>query len=337
MQRTKVYLTIDVECAEERGRLMPALGYEVRVWGRLANQTQALGLPLIVRELQAHGFRATFFVEALGSRSFGAASLREVCQYLRDTGQDVQLHLHPAQRDARYRTYHRAPLPDKMSAYTLDEQEELLRQGLACLEEAGVPREELVAFRAGSFAANGATWRAMKKVGLPLSSNYNPCYRKAGCDLHSEWAGPDLFQPMAGLWELPIGNLYCPAGGYRHMQITAVSHAEMQQYLRQCRQLGIGHAVVLTHSFEFFHLDRPHPARGRVNRINVRRLRLLLSYLRNHPQDFEVETVGQLARRLPHATSAAARPYPQGSLGLELGRWLAQAVKRGDRAVGQLK
>jgi len=41
--RTRVYITIDTECAEERnvgGRELPAQGYDVRVWGRFANQAR---------------------------------------------------------------------------------------------------------------------------------------------------------------------------------------------------------------------------------------------------------------------------------------------------------
>ena len=47
MTKTRVYITIDTECAEERGDSAPVLGWDVRVWGRFANQRRALGVELM--------------------------------------------------------------------------------------------------------------------------------------------------------------------------------------------------------------------------------------------------------------------------------------------------
>lgn len=71
MARTRVYVTVDVECAEERsigGWLLPAQDYDMRVWGRFRNHRHDLGIGLIMRELEARGFRATFFTEVLELR-----------------------------------------------------------------------------------------------------------------------------------------------------------------------------------------------------------------------------------------------------------------------------
>src|SRR4029078_1736450 len=97
---TRVYLTVDVECAEERvrkGRVSPTLGYDLRVWGRFSNQSEDLGIPLILRELGRTGHQATFFVQRLGARRFGEDGLRQLVKRLVDDGQDVQLHTHPIQ------------------------------------------------------------------------------------------------------------------------------------------------------------------------------------------------------------------------------------------------
>src|SRR3954463_8173500 len=100
-QQTRVFLTVDVECAEERltgAALQPARGYDVRMWGRLRNQSRLLGVPLIVDELAEAGLGAAFFVQAVGSSFFGEEGLAEVCGFLRPHGHDVQLHAHPVQR-----------------------------------------------------------------------------------------------------------------------------------------------------------------------------------------------------------------------------------------------
>lgn len=300
--RTRVYITIDTECAEERfggGQLLPPLGYDVRVWGRLVNQREPLGVERIMRELEAYGMRGTFYLEALGARFFGVDGLREVCAGLRGRGHDVQLHLHPIQRRADFRSRGEPPAPDDIAAYSEDEQVGLLEEGRALLAEAGVPEGEIVSFRAGNFGASNAIWGAMRRAGIALSSNYNPCYFSKNCRMRLDRAPLGLFSsPTAGVWELPITNFLEPRGGHRHLQITAVSVDEMIDCLQAYRALGVREITLVTHSFEFFFLDDPARRRGHPNQINLERLRGLCRYLQEHDHEFEVEPVGALGKRL---------------------------------------
>jgi hypothetical protein len=301
MARTRVYLTVDVEGAEERdigGRLLPAQDYDVRVWGRFRNQRQDLGIGLIMRELEAHGLRATFFTEVLGSETFGIDGLREIIAEIRARGHDVQLHAHPIQRCGRYRSLGRAPVADDIAAYTLAEQTALLREGIAILVRCGVPREDVRAFRAGNYGANNDTWAAMAAAGLRVSSSYNPCYFEKNCQLRFTNSRPGLFRAEHGVFELPISNSVDHRGGHRHMQITAVSIAEMTRHLQEARRLGIGEVTIVTHSFELAHIDSINERQGRVNSVNLLRLRGLCRFLRQHEAEFEVDTVGALAARL---------------------------------------
>ncbi len=160
--RTRVYFTVDVECAEERlgpEGIRPPLGWDERVWGRFANQREELGIDLIMRELDLCGLKGTFFVEALGAAYFGEDGLRDVVQALRGRGHDVQLHTHPVQRRADFRSRGEKGAPDNIADYPVEEQAGLLRDGLDALVRCGVPREELNSFRAGNFGANNDTWR----------------------------------------------------------------------------------------------------------------------------------------------------------------------------------
>jgi len=334
-KRTRVYITVDVECANERlseGHIVPPLSYDVRVWGRLINQREPLGIELIMSELEAHGLRGTFFVESIGAHYFGTSGLAEVCQGVRGRGHDVQLHLHPGLRRPDFRSRGEEPTEDDIGSYSEEEQVALLREARGLLVEAGVPEEELCGYRAGNFGASNATWRAMRQVGLNVSSNFNPCYFGKCCKMRLDDAPLGLFAtPEPEVWELPITNFRDPRGDFRHVQITAVSAQEMIQCLRRYRALGVQEITVVTHSFEFFFLDDANRRRGHVNRINVDRLRGLCRYLQEHDDEFEVDTVGALGQRLG-AGVQAARPvlasYP--SVGaLPYARRLAeQAVKR---------
>ena len=330
---TRVYLTVDVECAEERsagGRLVPAQDYDVRVWGRFRNQPRELGIGLIMAELEAHDLRATFFTEVLGAETFGLDGLRRVVGALRQRGHDVQLHAHPIQRCGRYRSFGWPPADDDLAGYPLDAQIALLRDAIAILTSCGVPRGEIRAFRAGNYAASNATWAAMAAVGLRVSSSYNPCYFARGCRLRFAGSRPGLFRAEHGVLELPISNFVEPGGGHRHLQITAVSLAEITRHLWQARRLGIAEVTIVTHSFEFAHVDSIAQRRGRINTVNLLRLRGLCRFLRRHAAEFAVDTVGALAARLD-----AGPPPPDGSPELPHGRrrdrarrLIEQAVKR---------
>ena len=328
--KTRVYITVDVECAEERGQNQPLQGYDLRVFGRFENQKDALGIELLMRELEACGQRGTFFTEALGSHTFGREGLSEACKAMVERGHDVQLHTHPIQRVADYRTRGQAPAKDDIGAYDVATQVEILQEGTRILEDCGVPKVR--AFRAGNFGADNGTWEAMAKAGLVLSSNYNPCYFGKNCKMRLEGAGAGLFRAPNDVWELPISTFTEHGGGQRHVQITAISLAETIDYLEKARALGLHEVTVVTHSFELCHIDSISGRLGRPNTINLLRFRGLCRYLAAHSDAFEVDTVGALAERLANGTEAPKGPFlrtrPAGSLRKKLARLPEQALKR---------
>jgi hypothetical protein len=222
-----------------------------------------------------------------------------------------------------------------MHAYSVDEQARLLQEGIDLLTAAGVPREDLRAFRAGNFGANNDTWRAMARCGLTVSSNLNPSFLGRNCRLSWPRAELSLFDTGCGVWELPVSNFIESGGAYRHLQIMAVSLSELKDYLKQARQLGLAEITLFTHSFEFFYIDDLKANKARLSWINLLRLRGLCRFLRAHADEFEVETVGALARRLPVPSVAAAAPaafgsalMPRGSRLRRYGRLVEQLFKR---------
>ncbi|HMG25067.1 MAG TPA: hypothetical protein VK607_27205, partial [Kofleriaceae bacterium] len=159
----------------------------------------------------------------------------------------------------------------------------------------------------------------------------NPCYLARGCQLRFAGSRPGLFRAEHGVLELPISNFVEPGGAHRHLQITAVSLAEITRHLWQARRLGIAEVTIVTHSFEFAHVDSIAQRRGRINTINLLRLRGLCRFLRRHADQFAVDTVGALAARL----DAGAAPTPDGPGELPRGRrrdrarrLIEQVVKR---------
>lgn len=330
--RTRVYITVDVECREERHvgqRVQPPASYDLRVWGRFRNQRRDLGIGLIMDELDRHGIACTMYLDPFGSLHFGREPFREVCQEIRERGHDLQVHAHPIQRTATWISQGTNPPPDKMNEYDAKGQAALLREALDIFGDAGVPRDELGSFRAGHFAANEDTWRAMAAVGLKVSSNFNPCYVEKGiCKIDWRGAAGGLFDTGTGVWELPISTFRQGFGGMRHVQITAVSLAETIHFLEQAHRLGMPEVVLVTHSFELFHIDNEGDELGRPNIVNVRRLRGLAEYLARHDDTFEVDTAGALAKRLPDQTTDPIDRVVRGRRRLFGVRLMEQAYKR---------
>jgi hypothetical protein len=263
-------------------------------------------------------------MEALGAANFGPDELGAVCKHLVGRGHDVQLHLHPTQRRPFWRTNGEPNLPDDMHAYPVEEQAALLRQGKEALEKAG--SNPIVGFRAGNFGANDLTWQAMAKAGFAVSSNYNPSYMHR-CTMSPSSPSAGLFpSPVPGVWELPMSCFVEASGGKRHVQISAVSTAETIECLKRSRDMGVGEVTILTHSFELFHVDSIEKRTGRPNRVNAMRLRKLCEFLASS-KDFQVDTVGALAARLP-AEAPAPKPLPRGRRRYKLLRLAEQAYKR---------
>jgi len=328
--KTRVYITVDVECAEERminKSLIPPQDYDVRVWGKFKNQRRELGIDLIMRELHAEGLKGTFYTEVLGSYFFGLDGLREVVKVIRGRGHDVQLHMHPVLRAPNWYSRNVIKVSDNIGDYSLGYQADLLSEGMDILVSCGVPRNEIISFRAGNFGANNTTWNAMAQAGLKVSSNYNPCYFKKDCHMRFFGSSADLFEAEANVLELPISCFKYGKNDFRHMQITAVSLQEMKDYLLKSHRMGIKNVVIVTHSFELYHIDDPVKKIGRINSVNLRRFRGLCKFLSENKDKFQVNTVSDLVKELP-VTIGPPRDYPSGNLLYKSERVLEQSYKR---------
>ena len=296
--KTNVYLTVDVECAEERPGSKghrPSLDTDLRIFGNLQNQATPQGIGWIMDILDNHKLPGVFFVEALSSEFYGIDPLKRVCTTILGRGHDVQLHLHPVLRNPNWISSGAKEVEDDIGAYSEEEQLALLSEGIDKLVSAGVKRDELVGFRAGNYGADNRTWKAMSSLGLRVSSNYNPNYVGDSC--HIKWPNQaaDLFEADNGVLELPISN-FREGEKFRHLQITAVTTEELENFLWEARKNNIGHVTIVTHSFEFFHLDDAAKRKGRPNRINQWRWKRLCEFLAKNQKDFSVQTVKGLAQ-----------------------------------------
>ena len=279
----KVYLTFDVEvwCNNwaELDQRFPA-AFERYVYGRSAHGDYAL--PATLQILQRHGLRGVFFVEPLFAARFGSEFLERIVQMIRGAGQDVQLHLHPEWTD-EIRPPLLADISRKrqhLSYYSVDEQTQLIAYAKQALQAAGAG--EVSAFRAGSYAANAATYEALRRNTIAIDSSLNELDGNSGQGIPT-LAQPASHRMVGGVHTYPITVFQDGFGQLRPAQIGACSFSELCEAMDFAQANGCGHFVVVSHNFEMLQPDRSIP-----DWVVVRRFERLCAYLAANTHRFDV-------------------------------------------------
>jgi hypothetical protein len=245
-----VYLTFDVEvwCNgwTDLDARFPSC-FDRYVYGGSRHGQYAL--PKTLEILGEHGLHGVFFVEPLFSARFGREHLDIIVTMIRDSGQEVQLHLHPEWVDEIRPALidHASVKRQHLCLYTLDEQATLIAHGASMLRDVGC--DAVCAFRAGSFAANRDTYEALNRVGMAHDSSVDICLPVSCADMENRSA---LHRPFRceEVQVHPMSVFRDGFGRLRHAQIGACSFLELSQSLRAAHRAGLTEFVILSHNFE---------------------------------------------------------------------------------------
>ena len=318
-QKVNVYLTFDIEvwCGgwNNLDGNFPG-SFERYVYGRSPKGDYAL--PKTLEILDRNGLKGVFFVEPLFAARFGVDKLAVIVDLIRAGGHDVQLHLHPEWSDEL------TPLPfpgasrkrQHLAFYTLEEQTILIRMGLDLLAQVGCA--PITAFRAGSFAANADTFRALRACGLTVDFSLNEVCADSGPDLRGK---VDFLNPQRidGVQSVPMTIFRDGTGRLRPAQLGACSVAELCGALESARGRGVEHFVMLSHNFEMLKQGRSEP-----DAIVVRRFEKICKFLARRRDEFTVAT----AAMLPTFHPGSQPRLPAASLPATLWRHGEQLVRR---------
>jgi hypothetical protein len=302
---TNVLLTIDTE-------LIWRSNVERASWQDMFARSYdpaGVGVPYQLRNLAEHRLKAVFFVDPMPALHFGIEPLKRMVAPILEAGQSVELHLHPQW----------ASLEDgkptrsfELIDYSEAEQRDLLERGIALLMEAGALRP--TAFRAGSYAANDATLRALASLGICYDSSHNGSAHPwpSIISLPVETIAPVRHE---GVTEIPVTTIAEPTG-LRHMQICALSYAETGAALHHAADRGHPVVTIVGHSFEL-------AARNgrRANRVHLSRFDRLCAFLGRNREEMPTCTFADL-EQLPLGFEAQAF---RNTLAQRLTRRVAQA------------
>jgi hypothetical protein len=258
-------------------------------------------------------------VEPLFAARFGVEHLAVIVDLIRAGGHDIQLHLHPEWTDEI------RPLPvpgatakrQHLSYYTLEEQVTLISMGRDLLAQAG--GGDIQAFRAGSFACNHDTYRALHRLGIHTDSSLHAELSDSGPDLRQQL---DFFHPLEfeHVRILPMTIFRDGLGKLRPAQVGACGFEEMRDAIESSAQQGIEHFVVLSHNFEMLKQGSSEP-----DNLVVSRFERLCGYLAKQRGHVDVATMSEQP-----AFQSTVPPPALGRAGLPatMRRYGEQAVRR---------
>jgi hypothetical protein len=206
-----------------------------------------VGVPWQLRTLGEHGLKACFFVDPMPALVYGLEPIRKMVEPILAAGQEVQLHLHPNWNGEGI---------FELTGYGPEAQHDLLAAARDLLVAAGAPAP--IAFRSGSFAVDSDTLRALSRLGFRYDSSHNGSHHP---DPSAIPLPPRLIAPveMEGLIEVPVTQIEDAPGRLRHLQLCAVSAAEMEAALTHAARQGHPVATIVSHSFELASRDGRRP------------------------------------------------------------------------------
>ncbi len=243
----------------------------------------AYGLSYQIEQFRSHGLKACFFVEGLFASAVSRTFLDAIVREVQDGGHEVQLHLHP-----EWLEWMPEPLVPKdgretIRCYSRSEQAQLIGAALQNLRNAGA--KGICAFRAGDYAANGETLRALCDHGITCDTSYNACYADSLRDV-PDAAGTVQARRILGLWEFPVAVWQDCTGHRRHAQVCSCSTGEMKAALNAAWRAGWHWFVIVSHSFELLKKRRQNVARPAADTLVVRRFQELCRFLAQNNNRF---------------------------------------------------
>ncbi len=316
----RVFLTFDIEvwCGSWNNidDVLPN-AFHRYIYGGAKSGNHAL--PKILETLGRYNLQGVFLVEPLFSTRAGLRYLTDVIRLLIDARQEIQMHMHPAWIDEARPPIMKSALTKRgsMSSYSLDEQTELISIGVDLLQQAGAPRP--VAFRAGSFAANRNTLRALAANNMTYDLSSNACFPGSMPDIHANNSEMNDVSYLEGIYEYPMSVFVDGLGSLRHAQVGACASNELIQAMEDAHAIGRQDFVILSHNFEALKINT-----GELDTIVARRFETLCRYLSTHTIEMPTSGFGELSPHLPETETR----LPKVSMMATVQRYGEQLLRR---------
>lgn len=305
-----VYITFDVECSMGgawRDAALAPISPRLGMMGEYGRKR--LGLPLICDILKRHDLRATFFLEPFNDELGHPGETEPVCRFLRDHGQDIQLHVHPNHvHYGLYRAGRPYALNDYIGDLPADRQREMVSAGADRIEKWTGIRP--VAFRAGNMGASEETLAILPDSGIWIDSSYTFPYAGGQCRFSPEepyngarWYGNVLEVALSGFRQTRLPGLKSA----QPLDLVGASFQEIRDAVRMICDAGAD-AVVILHSFSLFKVRDVQYSGGKLNRIVANRFDSFCKWLDKNRKQYPARTFSELAAMIQGGYRPVSRP-----------------------------
>ena len=291
-----VLITFDVECSMGGAWANPNLKPISPAKGMMGRYGKdSFGIPLICDILDRHGIKASFFLEPFNDELGYPGETERVCQYLKNHGQDVQLHIHPGHY---HYGCHLSGKPfthtDQIADLSPDLQKQMISEGAERLTR--WTGQKPIAFRAGNMGASLETLKILPDAGIWMDSSYTFPYVGGQC-LFTEsgryngakWYGNVLEVALSGFQQPRWPFLY-PS---KPVDLMGSSFEECRDAVRMICDAGAD-AVLILHSFSLFKVKDKQYNGGKLNRIVTRRFEKFCEWLSRHQETYPARTFSRL-------------------------------------------
>ena len=312
-----VYLTFDIEIwCDGWTNLDEAFpsSFQRYVYGKSKHGNYAL--PKTLEILNTYGLRGIFFVEPLFAARFGQQHLQSIVDLITSAGQEIQLHLHPEWVNEALKPLIADNKKKRqfLSNYTRAEQTTLIEYGKKMLEAAG--SGVITAFRAGSYALNEDTYRALEKNNIKIDTSLNRCY-DVSAPLLIEGHNLDTSFYVGEVMTYPVTVFRDGFRKDRPAQVGACGFNEMRDALLSAKEAGSQNFVVVSHNFEML-----KPNSNQPDWTIVKRFTSLCAFLAERSEDFHVGSF------IPSHTPTTQNYQPYAKISSTGLRYAAQAIRR---------
>jgi hypothetical protein len=295
----QVLLTVDTEFWPSTPRQWPARplprpltamedDYARDILGRTA--TADYGLPYLLDSLSHHRLNAVFFVESLHASALGGKLLERTVRTIRAGNQDVQLHVHTEWLAEMLALDLPRPYRQNLGDFNRADQTHIVREAFGNLRAAGAP--SIVALRAGNLGGSADTVYAAKAAGLAWDMSIDLAHGRAVYRMIQDLAKRDDLASACP--SIPLACVEDYPGHFRHMQLTALSFAELQHALFCAEREQWPFFVIMLHSFELIKRSASGFMRTRPHKINIRRWNQLCELLNRRRDIFRTITCQDL-------------------------------------------
>ena len=238
---TRVLISVDTELTWGHH----ARGGSWREAFALSYDPAGVGVPYQLERLAEHGLKACFFVDPMPALVHGLDPVKAMVEPILAAGQEVQLHLHTFWQSLAEGVTEGGVF--ELTAYDAERQREAIGIARDLLIQAGAPSP--IAFRSGSYAVNEATLDAVRANGMRYDSSHNGSHHPwpSALPLSTRQIAP---VELRGVVEVPVTQIEQRPGSLRHLQLCAVSSAEIEQAMLHAAANDHPVVTLVSHSFE---------------------------------------------------------------------------------------